>query len=247
MIGFGALSALLTVAAASQTQFVTGSVAYRERMALPPTAEVVVSLDRFVEDASGTQEHINISEVRMKLGGKQVPVQFSLPYARETVTAGSKLGIRAVIRVDGEVLFESAKTETVVTNGKRKIDLILVRAMSMEMPPLTNVTWELMGLDSQALKFETRRPTLRFDAETGQLRGFSGVNSFGGTFEYKAPTIQIDPGAMTMMAGPPERMEVESRLMQILPSVTRATIQEGELVLSRGEKELARFRVAKKE
>lgn len=224
--------------APADTAQVTGTLTYRERMALPADAEVVVYLDEFNKNGL----HRTIASVEMRLGNKQVPISFSLPYQAAAINKGSTVGVRAEIRTSKGLLFESPRTETVVSNGKFKIDLTLVRSQVVY-APLTNVTWELFAIGTEPLNWSERRPTLKFSQ--GQVQGFSGVNRFSGTFKVDRNMVQIDPGAMTRMAGSPERMEVESRLTTQLPLVNRFAIFEGELVLYRGDKELFRFRNAK--
>lgn len=217
---------------------VSGTVAYRERMALPADAEVAVFLDEFTKQG----RHRNVASVAMKLGSKQVPISFSLPYQASAIAKGSTIGVRAEIRTPKGRLFESQQTETVVSNGKFKINLMLVRSQVMTVP-FANVNWELFAIGNDALNWSERRPTLKF--LNGQIQGFSGVNRFSGTYRTQSNTIQIDPGSMTLMAGTPERMAVESKLTTQLPLVNRFGIFEGELVLFRGDKELFRFRNAK--
>jgi heat shock protein HslJ len=57
--------------------------------------------------------------------------------------------------------------------------------------------------------------------------------------------MQIDPGGMTKMAGEESQMRLESQFVGLLEKVNRAAVEEGELVLSRGEKDLLRFRATK--
>jgi heat shock protein HslJ len=47
---------------------------------------------------------------------------------------------------------------------------------------------------------------------------------------------------MTLMAGPPAQMRLEQEFVEALAKTNRLTIEEGELILWRGEKELLRFR-----
>ena len=56
---------------------ITGSVAYRERIALPPDAVVQVRLD----DASQPEAPPTlVAETTVPTAGKQVPISFELPY-----------------------------------------------------------------------------------------------------------------------------------------------------------------------
>lgn len=216
----------------------SGTVTYRNRMALTRDAVLTVSLDRFAGSV-----HSNVSEVKMRLDGKQVPVSFVLPYAVPKST-DARYGVRAEIRSGDRILFASASTSMVRLGQKARLELVLVPAASDDVPRITGPLWELMALEGQAVNLDDHPPTLTF-AKDGSLQGFGGVNRFGGSYVLGKGPAQIDPGPMTLMAGSPERMDVESRFVRILPLVNRAGVFEGELVLMRGEKELARFRRGK--
>lgn len=232
------LSALMLGQAATlQQHVVSGSVAYRERIALTPSARVTIAIDRF--DGSN---QTNLSEVTIHLRGRQVPVSFNLPFMAGRDKA--RYGVRATIHDGGRLMFESPSATMITPGTKRLVNLMLVRAKPST-PQWTNVTWELMAMDGKRVEISGRMPSLNFEEGSGRLTGFGGVNRFSGTYSYNAPHAQIDLGPMTLMAGPPEAMELEGKLVQLLPMVNRMGVQEGELVLSRGAKELARFRKTK--
>lgn len=211
---------------------ITGKVTYRERIALPEDAELVVSLDRF--DGG----HRLVSEVRMVLDGAQVPISFAIPFVRTGASEG-EFGVRAAIVSGGKRLFESEEHTPVLSNGQSEANIVLVRATAPE-PAVIGVEWKLRWLEGAEIAASERGPTLTF-LEDGTIQGFSSVNGFGGEYAWSAPSIQIDPGAMTMMAGPPELMAIENGFLRVLPIANRLELFEGELVLKRGERELARF------
>ena len=210
-----------------------GTVTTRLRMALPPDAQVVISVDRFM---AGQQ--MQIAETRIITGGQQVPYAWRMVIPRANLTSGARLGVRARIEFGGRIQLESPR-HSMISGGRSDLALDLVRAAPSP--------WAVQGVDWQLVSIEGRRvtgqrlPTLRLNQD-GTLNGHSGVNGFGGSFAYQAPHLQIDPGAMTMMAGSPEAMQLEMNLLRLLPLINRATIESGELVLSRGEKMLLRWR-----
>lgn len=231
-----AVFALAAVLSAAAPNAVTGEVSFRERMALPPGAVLVVSLDRLGKDSL----HENLSEVSLRLEGQQPPIAYSLPYLARSIKSGEQYGVRAAILVEGRRWFESPRATMVIANGKRTANLVLTRAR--QDGPKLDGAWELVALEGQKVTLEGRRPSLVFDSERKQAGGYTGVNTFGGSFTWSPPHVQIDPGPMTKMAGPPERMELENDYIRVLPMVNRLTIEEGMLILWRGEREMARFR-----
>ncbi|MBX3095426.1 MAG: YbaY family lipoprotein [Fimbriimonadaceae bacterium] len=219
---------------------VTGTVAYRERIALAPTAVVTVSLDRFRGD-----DHVNVSEVTIRPEGGQLPISFSLPYNDGVIQPGDRYGLRARITVEGNTLFESDSHTMVVTNGKNAAELVLVRAAPVDQPTIHGVTWTLMSLNERDLRDWPKPPHIILNVNGHDFGGNTGVNVFGGVYEWNAPTIMLDPQVSTMMAGSDEAMALEREFMETLPKVTRLAVEEGELVLYRGDREIMRFRLTK--
>lgn len=83
-------------------------------------------------------------------------------------------------------------------------------------------------------------PTLSFD-EPGRAGGLAGVNRFGGDAEIAGDSLQLGPFMSTLMAGPPERMELERRYLEALGEVGRWAIVEGRLELAGPDGTLATF------
>jgi putative lipoprotein len=92
----------------------TGSVSYRERIALPPGAIVNVAL----LDVSlvGTPARV-IAQQEIRPAG-QVPIPFVLEYDRAAIDPGHRYGLRATISdADGRVLFANVTTVPVFREG----------------------------------------------------------------------------------------------------------------------------------
>jgi uncharacterized lipoprotein YbaY len=224
----------------SSVEYISGTVAYRERIALSGRTELVVDLDRFTKD--GTQT--NLSRVRLQLGTKQVPIPFVIPYLPESIKAGDTYGVRAEIFVNGTLRWQSDAHSMVIANKKTNANLTVNRVPADAYTTILNREWTLVWLEGKSVP-ATSKITLNLQGKD-QLTARSGVNSIRGTFAYAAPTIQLDPGPMTLMAGSPEAMERERRYVQVLFQTNRATLEEGQLVLSRGENTLAIFRPTKR-
>lgn len=89
-----ALGAIATSAHAQEMRLISGAVAYRERMALPPQAELIVG-------AAGLFG-VELGEVRQSADGKQVPWPFTVE-----VPAGLAATLSPTIAVDGQVLWRA--------------------------------------------------------------------------------------------------------------------------------------------
>lgn len=127
--------ATVQVATPSATTPVTvrGTVAYRERMALPADATV----DVWITDiGSGIVAMAILSETTVTANGRQVPLPFELTVDPSRVNADRPYGIRAVIRAGGEVIFESRAPMPVLTQGHpTTVALMLARPASASAAP----------------------------------------------------------------------------------------------------------------
>jgi putative lipoprotein len=113
----------------------TGTVFYRERIALPPdaTAEVVL------EDISiADRPAVEIARATVAPAG-QVPIPFRLHYASDRIEADHRYGVRAAILWrSGARMFESTDHQTVLDGVTPNADMsILVQRVSETSPEQT--------------------------------------------------------------------------------------------------------------
>ncbi len=110
--------------AGGESASVTGTVAYRERIALTPEAVVEVQLlDVSLADASAKL----IAEQTIK-PEHQVPIPFELVYDPATIDERYTYTVRATIRERGRLMFTTDRSYRVLTRGApNHVDLILVR------------------------------------------------------------------------------------------------------------------------
>ena len=109
---------------------VTGSVTYRERLALSPGAMLIVQLrDVSLQDASS----ILIAE-QVILNPGQVPIAFKIEYNRDDLNARNTYAVNArIIESDGRLAFTNDTAYDVVTRGNpNKVNMLLVM---VEPPP----------------------------------------------------------------------------------------------------------------
>lgn len=102
---------------------VTGTVSYLQRRALPPGTVVTVSLQDVTQQDVPA---VSIAEKSMTLGGKQVPIPFSLGYDPLLIKPDQRYTVHATIELDGQVLFTSSSPSPVITDGNpQTVELIL--------------------------------------------------------------------------------------------------------------------------
>ena len=139
---FFAIGALLILAAACQTApgpsdamleipsgrepnaAVSGTVTYRERIALTPGASLVVELrDVSLADAAAPL----IARQTIANPG-QVPINFKVEYSRENINSRNTYAIQArIIEADGRLAFINDTAHNVITRGNpSRVDMLLV-------------------------------------------------------------------------------------------------------------------------
>ena len=106
-------------------QRVSGTVTYRERIALDPAAEVVVQLlDVSRMDAPSTV----LAEQRIKANGKQVPFAYELKVDAARIDPRMRYAVSARISRGDQLLFINDTQYSVLTQGGgATADLVLVR------------------------------------------------------------------------------------------------------------------------
>ncbi|OED80435.1 YbaY family lipoprotein [Vibrio crassostreae] len=110
---------------AENTQVISGTVSYRERIALPENAVVTVTLeDISLADAPSTV----IATQEFTTDSKQVPFAFELSYDNDKIKANHRYNMRASIHVDGKLRFTTDTIKSVITDveNTQQADLRLV-------------------------------------------------------------------------------------------------------------------------
>ncbi len=102
---------------------VTGTVAYRERIALPPTAVVKVQL---VDVSRADAKAVVLGEQIIEAKGRQVPFAFEIPYDPAKIEASHSYAVQARIEDAGQLWFINDQRYAVITRGApTKVDLVL--------------------------------------------------------------------------------------------------------------------------
>jgi putative lipoprotein len=106
------------------TATVTGSVSYRERIALPADALVVVQL----RDVSRMDVAAKIISEQTIKPQHSVPIPFSLAYDPDEIDERMTYALFATIRSEGRLLFVTDRSYQVLTRGHpHHLDLMLVQ------------------------------------------------------------------------------------------------------------------------
>ncbi|MCC6007075.1 MAG: META domain-containing protein [Rhodobacteraceae bacterium] len=104
---------------------------------------------------------------------------------------------------------------------------------------LTGREWRAVRIEDQAISPETE-VSLSFDTE-GRVSGRAACNLYLGGYELSGEGLSVSPLASTRMACADPLMEIEGRVLELLPRVDRFDIDtEGGLVLISGDRQVLR-------
>jgi uncharacterized lipoprotein YbaY/heat shock protein HslJ/uncharacterized lipoprotein NlpE involved in copper resistance len=119
------------LSATAQQTLLTGTISYRERMTLPPTAVVEVRLEDVSRVAVAPPV---IARYRLADPGS-VPIRFNLDVDTSTLDRLGRYALRATIMDGARVLFTSTDTVLVLTQGHgTRADLVLTRVAASNAP-----------------------------------------------------------------------------------------------------------------
>jgi putative lipoprotein len=204
-------------------------VNHRERIVLPPTAQVYVVLE---DQALMDVPAVKINEARATVT-QGPPYAVSVLYDPEALTGRGVYGVRAHIENDGKLMFNSTtfnpafgkdgRTDSPVNDP---VEIVVERTKGSvkvtKGPYLLGTTWMLQGVDTI-------------------ISGFAGCNRFNGRYSLGNDEVSFSQMTMTTNVCDDET-ELETQYTKALANTARYRIEEGKLLLySSDGRELARF------
>jgi putative lipoprotein len=105
---------------------VTGTVAYRERVALPPTAVIKVQL---VDVSRADAPAVVLGEQVIEAGGRQVPFAFEIRYDPARIDQRYTYAVQARIDDGDQLLFINDQRYAVITHGAPTEIAMMLRAV----------------------------------------------------------------------------------------------------------------------
>lgn len=174
----------------------TGTVAYRERVALPPDAAAEISLiDATIQDKAATV----VAKTTVKSEGKQVPLAFTLRYDAGRIDKKHLYTVRAVIRSGDELLWTTDIVRAVITQGNpTDVALMLTRVDpdagvgaggASSKGELAGSSWVLEELNDDRAIADVR-VTLDFGAQ-GKVTGNGSCNRYFATVDISGESIRF--------------------------------------------------------
>jgi putative lipoprotein len=250
-LAFSALPASSWAQGDAPQGIVTGTITYRERIALPPDAAIDVRLeDTSAQDAPAKL----IGESIFAAAGQQVPISFQVSYNPADINPAHTYLLRANITVYGTKMFASTSADPVITNGapmQATIMLQKVPAPAPEKdtgPKLHGTYWRLVELNGEPAVpgMGRTQPYIRLHREQSRFEGSSGCNGVVGTYLVEQNALQFAPSANTLMMCPQALMEQEQGLIAVLKATSSYKIDGDILELIDGKTVVARFQALAK-
>ncbi len=226
---------------AASAKTVTGTAAYRERIALPPDAVLEVSL----EDVSRADAPADLIARTTVDPAGQVPIPFSIPTIRRHRSEPPLLGPRshhpagrAPLHVDDEL---PGADEWRRERGRRRAPEGGPAAAPDR--ALGETYWKLTRLGETAVRgaANQREASLVVHSGKGQVAGSGGCNRFSGSCTVEGSTLTFGNLALTRMACA-EGMDQETAFLAALGKVLAWRISGDRLdLLDAGGGSLASF------
>ncbi|MGN6391365.1 MAG: YbaY family lipoprotein [Gemmatimonadales bacterium] len=223
---------------------VTGHVTYRERMALPPDAEVRV----MIVEASRADSAKPVADTTFRAEGRQVPLPFTLPFDRGHIDPRRDYALRATITSERRTIFSTPLVVLVITHDHpTQLDLVLAQvpgtagtvpasspAAATEQAnakaiPLVGTSWVLEDIGGTAA-IDAPHATLEFP-EADRAVGNGSCNRFSGGLTLGDSTLAFSRMLSTKIACPPPVMSQEAKYLQALQGAERYALEGTSLLI----------------
>lgn len=217
MVGPGA-------AAAAEDLTFSGDVTYRQRIALPPNAQLRVTLVTLGTD--GEAKPVAGATALISTPG-QVPLAFAFDVRSNVVSASGQYGLSAEILSGNIVVFRDAAPVPVDIEAIAPVTIIVhplpvpaepVATLDI-MPAIFETEWAVDSIGGTPV-LPTAIPTLSIAPE-GRAGGHGGCNSYFAEAAFANDGLTFGPVAGTRMACAPDVMTQEAALFAAL-AATRA-------------------------
>lgn len=98
--------------------------------------------------------------------------------------------------------------------------------------------WDFKTLNGEEVVTTEKTPFFEFDDESGRVHGCLGINIVNGSYTFEDGKLTLGNLGMTMMAGLPEDMAVESALGDALKLARGAKVSSDKLSITDAEGEV---------
>lgn len=216
---------------------ITGSFAYRERIATPQDAIATVSLS----DVSRMDVKAPVlASSRIALAGKNPPFSYTLSLPAEQLNAKHRYAVRAVIRDAAEQLLWTTDTTMLIDPTLKLQSLEPLRLVAVNRPTAESGgsetaeqlhgNWRIVQINGAAVLPQSE-PSMNFAAD-GRLSGLASCNRYSGEYQASASgKLSVQPLAATKRACVPDLNEQESALLTVLQNANSYQLRRDRLLM----------------
>ena len=79
--------------------------------------------------------------------------------------------------------------------------------------------WRISSVAEDTIQVTEASPSLSFNANTGRIHGYTGVNIVNGEYVHEGRRLSLKGLGVTMMAGPEEDMKIERAILDAFNDV----------------------------
>ncbi|MEP6389561.1 MAG: META domain-containing protein [Halioglobus sp.] len=223
---------------------IKGMVVYRERMLLPPDAQIEIQL----QDVSRADAMATVMAVVNMAADGAPPYPFVIEYDTSQVDARMRYALRATIHSGDRLMFTN--TDYIDPFSESPVE-VLVRRVPAEPEPsaatLEDTQWQLETLSGSPAQLGAgdKPIDLVFMSKEQRAAGFSGCNRYFGSYALEGESVAgkaltLGPLAGTMMACM-EGGDLERDYLNAMGEITAYRIEGNTLLLLKAEKVVASF------
>ena len=221
----------------TQRTTIAAKLFYRERIALPPGAVAVATVEIAGSDTV-------VAETRDELDGQSVPVSVTLDVDQSQVPQDAELIFRGSIEVDGTTAWQSEPQPVDLTSETIDLGSVMLRAvdaadMAGDATPAESSlagTWVVEDILGSGIIDDSR---VTLDFSEGRIAGRASCNSYQGAWSMEDGKLSIVNVGVTMMACPEALMNQERRFLDALNSADGFRFDDtGALYLTSGSDDL---------
>ncbi|MEZ5826416.1 MAG: YbaY family lipoprotein [Geminicoccaceae bacterium] len=209
----------------SETMRIAGAATYRERIAAPVDARLIVTMsDISRADAAA----IELAQQEIDLAERNVPVDFDLQIDPEILEPGHRYAVRASIRnSEGGLLWTTDTTYPVPVDEGESVDLGMLVMKRVGDGPSAGATadpsllgeWVVEDIDGRGV-IDNSRTSLTF-GDDGSITGLAGCNRYRAEYTASDGMLQTGMAAVTSMACVPALADQEQRFLDLFGALER--------------------------
>jgi putative lipoprotein len=206
----GAISALACVAAEAAPRALRGTLAYRERIALPPNARAEVELI----DAARADAPATIVAQAVVAPAGQPPIRYELNFDDSSLSPRGRYAVQARIKVDDRLLFVTTQRNPLPPPGADAN--LMLQAVRAPRPAAAQWTGRWLAEDIGGGGVLDRAQSVIEIAADGRVAGSGGCNRIFGRATFDGASVAFGAMGATRMACAPALMMQEAKFLAAL-------------------------------